>query len=137
MDILNSLSQAILPGHRVRRVKGWEGLKAFAMPRDSEDMFLDEDDSKNYLYMKKVGLNGEEVCARYSFVEDPVEEFDPDKYVTKNDMATMKKELKEEILDGIDSKFERLVSAVRSGAVWDGPDGSCESCRIPDEPAAK
>lgn len=126
MDILTSLNQAILPGQRVRRVKGWDGLKAFPMPRDSEGIFLDEDDSKNYIYMKKVGLNGEEVCARYRFEEDPVEEFDPDKYVTKKDMESMK----EDILNGIDSKFERLVSAVRSGSVWDGPDGSCESCRI-------
>lgn len=110
MDILSSLNRVILPGQRVKRVKGWEGLKAFPMPRDSEDMFLDEDDSKNYLYMKKVGLNGEEVCARYDFTPNPVEEFDPDKYTTKKDLG----EMKEELLSVIDSKFEQLVSTIES-----------------------
>ena len=105
MDILSSLNRAILPGQRVLRVKGWEGLKKYPMPRDSEGIFLDEDESKDYIYMKKVDLNGAETCARYSFTEDPVDEFDPDKYAKKSDLEDMK----EEILNGIDSKLAKLA----------------------------
>lgn len=94
MDILNSLGQAILPGARVRRFQGWEALTKFAMPRDSEVIGIDADDSKNYLYMKKVDANGNEVCARYHYDPDPVEEFDPDKYVTVQKFNDFREEMK-------------------------------------------
>lgn len=104
MDILSNISQAILPGARVRRIAGWEALKRFSMPRDSEGIFLDEDDTKNFVYMKKVDANGVEVCARYKFEEDPVEEFDPDKYVTVKDFESFRKEIK----DGFNSIKESI-----------------------------
>lgn len=54
MDILNSLSQALYPGHRVIRVKGFQGAKDYPMPRDSEAIMLDEDPATNFIYMKKI-----------------------------------------------------------------------------------
>lgn len=101
MDIFSQLSQAILPGQRVIRVDGWEGLKRYPMPRDSEGIFLDTDLKKDYVYMKRVDVNGAEIMARYSLTEAPVEEFDPGKYVTKKDLDKMM----EEIVDGVYSKL--------------------------------
>lgn len=108
MDILSSINQAMFPGQRVQRVNGWEGLKAFKMPRDSEGIFLDIDDSKNFIYMKKVDSNGIETCARYSYEEAPYEEFDPVKYATKKDLEQMK----EDIVNGFDSKLSELLELI-------------------------
>ena len=115
MSIFQSLNNVILPGARVPRIAGWDALKKYPMPRDSEGMFLDEDDSKNYLYMKRVELDGKEICARYSYVEDPVEEFDPNKYVTVKDFN----EFREEIRNGFDSikdQFGATANAAESTA---------------------
>lgn len=84
-DILSTLSNAIYPGQRVLRFAGWEGLKKFHMPRDSEVIGLDVDPTKSYVYMKKVDGQGNEFCGRYSYYEDPVEEFTPGAYVRKSD----------------------------------------------------
>lgn len=99
MDILNTLNQALYPGHRVIRVKGYKAAKEYPMPRDSEIIMLDDDPAINYIYMKKVDVNGAEVIARYKYEEDPVPEFDPDKYVT---MDTFNEKMKE-VMDGINS----------------------------------
>lgn len=99
MDILNSLSQALYPGHRVIRVKGYQGAKDYPMPRDSEAIMLDEDPAVSYIYMKKVDVNGGEMCARYRYEEEPVPEFNPDAYLTKAEFN----EKMEEVLNAINS----------------------------------
>ena len=104
MDILSSLTQAMYPGSRVIRVKGYEAAKKYPMPRDSEAIFLEEDPNTNYIYMKKVDVNGGEVFARYKYEEDPIPEFTPEKYVTKEDFNTKL----EEVMNGIDSIRESL-----------------------------
>lgn len=104
MDILSSFTQAMYPGCRVIRVKGYKGAKDYPMPRDSEAIFLDEDADVNYIYMKKVDVNGNDICERYKFEADPVPEFTPEKYVTKEDFN---KKL-EEVMNGIDSIRESL-----------------------------
>lgn len=104
MDILSSISQAMYPGCRVVRVKGYQGAKNYPMPRDSEAIFLDEDKDLNYIYMKKVDVNGNDVCERYKFEVDPVPEFTPDKYVTKEDFNRKL----EEVMNGIDSIRQSL-----------------------------
>lgn len=78
MDILSSLNNAILPGYRVHRFNGWESFEKFSIPRDSECIGLDIDDTKNYVYMKKVDANGVEIRERYKITPDPVEKFEPD-----------------------------------------------------------
>ena len=108
MDILNSLNNAILPGARVHRFRGWDEFLRFAIPRDSELIGLDADDSKNWLYMKKCDINGVETAMRYDFSPNPVEEFDPDKYVTKKELD----ELKEDMKNGFDS-IRELVSSTK------------------------
>ena len=99
MDILNSLSQALYPGHRVIRVKGYQGAKDYPMPRDSEAIMLDEDPAVSYIYMKKVDVNGGEMCARYRYEEEPVPEFKPEAYITKEEF---------------NAKFEEMLDAINS-----------------------
>ena len=99
MDILTSLNQALYPGQRVIKVKGYKAAKEYPMPRDSEAIFLDEDPAVNYIYMKKVDINGGERTERYSYKEDPVPEFDPSKYVT---LETFNEKI-QEVMDGINS----------------------------------
>ena len=99
MDILNTLTQALYPGHRVIRVRGYQAAKDYPMPRDSEAIMLDEDPAVNYIYMKKVDVNGGEMCQRYKYEEDPVPTLNPEDYVTTQDF----KEFRKEVLDGINS----------------------------------
>lgn len=103
-DILSVLNNPIYPGYRVPRIAGWEELKKFAMARNTEGIFLDANPENNWIYMKKVDADGNELCARYKYEPDPVEEFEPGAYVRKSDLKAMK----EEIFDGIDSRFEQL-----------------------------
>lgn len=105
MDILNSLNQALYPGHRVIRVKGYQGAKDYPMPRDTEAIMIDEDPTVNYIYMKKVDVNGGEICARYKYEEDPVPEFDPEKYVTTEEFNSRM----EEVLNGINTIKQSLA----------------------------
>lgn len=104
MDILSRFDQTFLPGGRVRRLNGWEALKKFSMPRDCEGMFLDVDDSKDYLYMKKTDPDGVETCARYKLTLDMPEEFDPHNYVNVRDFN----EFREEIRNGFNSIQQQL-----------------------------
>ena len=112
MDILNSMNRVILPGQRVPRVDGWEGLKRFSMPRDSEGIFLNTDPTDDHVFMKAVDINGNETCERYALTRDPVEEFDPKKYVTKADLDNWK----EEILNAINSKRSGVAEGSASSA---------------------
>lgn len=110
MDLLSSisqsLSQALSPGHRVPRAKGWELAEKYPMPRNCEVIILDEDPNADYIYMKATDENGAEKFARYKIVEEPIPKFDPDKYVTTNEFN----KLKEEISSGFDS-IRQLISA--------------------------
>lgn len=122
MDILSALNNPIYPGYRVPRIGGWEELKKFAMARNTEGIFLDANPENSWIYMKKVDTDGNELCARYKYTLDPVEEFEPGAYARKSDLNAMK----EEIFDGIDSRFEQLSkqlaqhSAAGSAAVSTG-----------------
>ena len=105
MDILNSLTQALYPGHRVIRVKGYQGAKDYPMPRDSEAIMIDEDPAVSYIYMKKVDVNGGEMCARYHYEEDPVPSLNPENYVTLDDF----KSFREEVMNGINAIKQSLA----------------------------
>ena len=63
--------------------------------------------------------NGNEVCARYHYDPDPVEEFDPDKYVTVQKFN----EFREEMKLGFDS-IRKLITD--SAVQPTGPDVSSE-----------
>lgn len=104
MDILSSITQAMYPGCRVVRVNGYQEAKKYPMPRDSEAIFLDSNSDTNYIYMKKVDVNGNDICERYKFEADPIPEFTPEKFVTKEDFN---KKI-EEVMNGIDSIRESL-----------------------------
>lgn len=128
MDILNSMNRVILPGQRVPRVDGWEGLKRFSMPRDSEGIFLNTDPTDDHVFMKAVDVNGNEKCERYSLTPDPVEEFDPKKYVTKKDLDKWK----EEILNAINSKRSGMAENATAESVSDAsPDPDAGVFRKP------
>lgn len=125
MDILSRFDQTFFPGGRVRRLDGWDALKKFPMPRDCEGMFLDVDDSKDYLYMKKTYPDGAEKCARYKLVLDMPEEFDPHNYVNVRDFN----EFREEIRNGFNSIKQQLSSATantKPDAPAGKPDGQRE-----------
>jgi hypothetical protein len=104
MDLLKALQQTMMPGNRIPRVGSWDELKQYPMPVDCEGVFIDRDPNKDYIYMKRTDANGGEVCARYRITEDPVQEFDPDKYVRKEDFDA----LKEVVTNGFNSVMERL-----------------------------
>ena len=104
MDILSSITQAMYPGYRVPRADGYLEAKKYPMPRDSEAVILDKNPESNYIYMKKVYINGADDFERYRIERDPIPEFTPDKYVTKEDFN---KKL-EEVMNGIDSIRESL-----------------------------
>lgn len=104
MDILSSITQAMYPGSRVIKVKGYQGAKNYPMPRDSEAIFLDEDPDVNYIYMRKIDVNGGEQFERYKYEADPIPEFSPEKFVTKEDFN----QKLEEVMNGIDSIRESL-----------------------------
>ena len=99
MDILNTLNQTLYPGYRVPRVKGWQGMKALFVPRDCEAIAIDEDPKVNIMYMKKVDANGVETMGWYDYTERANPEFDPDKYITKDEFN---KKI-EEVLDAINT----------------------------------
>ena len=100
-------SQIILPGNRIPRMPGWEALKKYAMPRDSEGLWLDSDDEKHWMYIKVVDANGIETCMRCHYEPDPPEEFSPDKYVTKEEFNS----LREEVRNGFNSVRGAIESA--------------------------
>lgn len=104
MDLLKALQQTMMPGNRIPRVGSWDELKQYPMPVDCEGVFIDRDPNKDYIYMKRTDANGGEVCARYRITEDPVQEFDPDKYVRKEDFDA----LKEVVTNGFNSVMERF-----------------------------
>lgn len=60
---------------------------------------LDEDPAVSYIYMKKVDVNGGEMCARYRYEEEPVPEFKPEQYITKEEF---------------NHKFEEMLDAINS-----------------------
>lgn len=104
MDLLKALGQAMIPGYRIPRVGSWDELKQYHMPVDCEGIFLDRDPNKDYIYMKRTDVNGGEICARYKIEEDPVREFDPEKYVSVEEFN----ELKEIVTNGFDSILEQF-----------------------------
>lgn len=112
MAILDSLNQALMPGHRVIKVDGWQAADKYPLPRDCEVIMLDSNPDVNYIYMKKTDINGAESFQRYIFEEDPVPRFDPDKYVTVDDLQ----KFKEEILNGFDSLKKSIDGAGNSSA---------------------
>lgn len=107
MDILNSLNNTLFPGHRVPRVNGWKEAEKYQIPRDCEVIILDQNPEVDYIYMKKVDVSGVETFARYRIEEDPIPEFNPEKFVTTDDFA----KFKEEILNGFDSLKSAITSA--------------------------
>lgn len=107
MDILNSLNSTLFPGHRVPRVNGWKEAEKYQLPRDCEVILLDQSPDSDYIYMKKVDAAGVETFARYKILEEPIPEFNPEKFVTIDDFS----KFKEEILNGFDS----LKSAITAG----------------------
>ena len=107
MGILGS-QPIILPGARVPRTSGWEAVKKFPMPRNSEAIWLDVDDEKKWMYLKVVDENGVEACERYRYETDHPEEFAPDKYVTKEELNSLREEMK--------SGFDSIKNAIERSA---------------------
>lgn len=116
MDILNSLNNTLFPGHRVPRANGWKEAEKYQLPRDCEVIILDSNPESDYIYMKKVDAAGVETFARYKIVEEPVPEFNPEKFVTVDDFA----KFKEEILNGFDSLKSTITATANTKPAWNG-----------------
>lgn len=102
LDTINrSLSQALAPGHRVPRASGCEAAEKYPTPVDCEVVIFDSDPKSNHFYIKITDANGGVRFARYKYEEDPIPKFEPEKYVTTDDL----KSFKEDILNAIDSRL--------------------------------
>ena len=98
---MNSINPVLTPGQRLLGVKGADAAEKYPMPRDCHAPLFDEDE--DYLYIKKTDVNGGVTIDRYRLEPDPIPKFDPKKYVTVDDFNSFKVEIKEEILNGINS----------------------------------
>lgn len=107
MDILSGFNSDIFPGHRIVRVKSWDEWVRLQVPRDCELIGIDESNEKNYLYMKWNDANNKTVDARYRYEDDPVQEFDPEKYVTVEQFN----KLMEEVNNGFDSLRQSITAS--------------------------
>lgn len=110
MNILNGFNSDLFSGHRVIRVNNWEEFKNIQIPPDCELLAISGNDD-NFLYMKS-NTSGNVVNERYHFELDPVEEFDPKKYVTVEQFN----DLKEEISNGFNSIKQSLALTAGNAA---------------------
>lgn len=106
MSILNGFNSDLFSGHRVIRVDTWDEFKSLQIPTDCELIAINSNPNENYLYMKKSDSAGHVTNERYLYEVDPVEEFDPKKYVTVDQFN----ELKKEITDGFNSIKQSLAT---------------------------
>ena len=111
MSILNGFNSDLFSGHRVIRVNSWEEFTSLQIPPDCELMAIHATPDKNYIYMKS-NTTGNLVNERYHFEPDPVEEFDPKKYVTVDQFN----ELREEITDGFNSIKQSIATNANANA---------------------
>ena len=109
MDNLQGLIQNLYPGYRVIKVDGWQNAQDYPVPRDCEVILLDS--KQDYIYMKKVDVNGGKEFERYKITVDPIPVFDPNKYVTIEDFDNFKKEL----LDAINSQQQQQREPTTTG----------------------
>lgn len=111
MDILSGFGSDLFSGHRIIRVKSWESWTNMQIPPNCEVMGIDENPDKNYLYMKRCDQNGNVINARYKYTDDPVKEFDPEKYVTVDQFN----ELMEKVNNGFDSIQQSIAARGGTG----------------------
>jgi hypothetical protein len=111
MDILSGFGSDLFSGHRIIRVKSWDDWKKLQIPSNCELMGIDEDPDKNYLYMKRSDTYGNTKDARYKYTDDPVKEFDPEKYVTVDQFN----ELMEKVNNGFDSIQQSIAARGGTG----------------------
>lgn len=105
MDLFNNgQSQTLLPGQRIIKLKGYDAVEKYSMPRDCECIFLDEDE--DVCYIKKTDTNGGQSIWMFDMTEREIPRFDPTKYVTKKDFESFK----EDILNGFDD-IKQAISA--------------------------
>lgn len=111
MDILKGLTQSLYPGQRVIKVDGWQNADKYPVPHDCEVIMLDT--TEDYIYMKKVDINGGEKFARYKIIEDPIPVFNPDKFVTIEQFNQLREEnekFQEEVLSAIYSQQQQRTA---------------------------
>lgn len=109
MDLFGAQPTTLAPGQRILKLKGYNAVDRYSMPRDCEAFFLDEDEDVGYI--KKTDNNGNAKILMFDMVEKEIPVFDPNKYVTKQYFD----EFKEEILNGI-SDLKQTFSNGKSTA---------------------
>ena len=106
MNILSGFNSDLFTGHRVIRVDGWDEFKSLQVPPDCEILAIDKNPEKNYLYMKRTDSLGNPTNERHEYFLSPVEEFDPKKYVTVDQLD----DLREEVKNGFDTLKQSLAA---------------------------
>lgn len=106
MNILNGFNSDLYSGHQVIRVDGWDEFKAMQVPPNCELLAIDKDPEKNYLYMKRTDSFGNPTNERHEYHPAPVEEFDPKKYVTVDQLN----DLRQEVKDGFHSLKQSITA---------------------------
>lgn len=119
MDLFNNQTQAFFVGQKIPKVSGFNAVDKFSLPRDCEAFFLDEENDIGYIKKTDVNGNGYKIWM-FDMKEKPIPVFDPDKYVTKDEMN----QLKEDITRGFDDLKQAL--SARSGAKRTRSDGTEE-----------
>ena len=111
MELPTTLSQTLMPGQRLIRVKGgYEAAEKYPFPRDCEAPLFDEDE--DYCYIKKTDTNGATTLLRFKLEEEPIPHFDPKKYVTVDDFNNFR----EEMLNGFNDIRQAVQSASANNA---------------------
>ena len=111
MALINTPNTAIMPGQRLIKVKGgYQTAEKYPTPRDTEVPIFDEDE--DYLYIKYTDVNGGVMIDRFHVERDPIPQFNPAEYVSKDDFNSFK----EEILNGFSSLQQSIQGAVSGNA---------------------
>ena len=109
MDLLTSTNPVLVPGQRLLTTdSGYQGAEKYPFPRDCEAAIFDL--NEDYVYIKKTDANGAVTLRRFHVDEDPIPVFDPNKYVTVDDLAAFK----EEILNGFNNLQQSINNSNRN-----------------------
>lgn len=109
MDWFNmTQGQTFSPGQRIVKVNGFEKADNYPLPRDCEAIFLDEE--SDIMYIKKTDANGSWNTFSFDVKIKKNPKFDPNDYVTKDDLKAFKEDLLNAINDSRTVKGERAPS---------------------------
>ena len=121
MDIIPTTNTTILHGQRLITATGYDAADKYPTPRDCVVPIFDSE--KDIFYIKTTDTNGGSSTRMFSFKEEPIPRFDPDKYVTTDEL----KSFKEDILDAINTLRSTINSSNTTNGTRSNQQGSNRS----------